>query len=92
VLKFDTVDRQHLKGAAYGAVAGWLFATLLIVALVLLAPPNLNAGIPHPLLLILLAALPVLAGGALGWWQADIVTRYGSRIGDWFSARWIRFP
>src|SRR5216684_4317151 len=47
--------------------------------------PKPQRGIPHPLLLILLAALPVLAGGALGWWQADIVNRYGSRIGIGFQ-------
>jgi hypothetical protein len=90
----ETRGERHLrlKGAVLGGVAGQLLGDYAAALLVLLAPSNIDLGIPHPLLLLLIIGIPVPIGCALGWWQAATVVRYGGRVLDYFSARWIRFP
>jgi hypothetical protein len=84
--------RSRLKGAIYGGIAAQLLSDWATVVLVMIASPNLDLGIPHYIVLLLMISVPVPIGVALGWWKAERVTRYGDRLLGYLSRRWIRFP
>jgi hypothetical protein len=79
-----------LVWALIGAVAGALLATWLAVAVVMLFPPlHIRVGINHGLFLLIVIAVPVVAGVTAGWFFAGNLSR--RKAGRWILDRWRRY-